>query len=171
MALACTAGVLGCLTPQDIELWEEPLMPNLPPIIDLMAVSPNEAVVCVSEVDEVPVEFRVSNVRDANGVEGQVLFARWFVDYSPDRALTTAIVRSDELVPQEEGSEVYTPVVLTADALRPLTLTDGPHTVEVVISDGFAAGAVEPKNRAVKHGYYSATYKWSINYQVNRTCD
>lgn len=173
LALALTA----CLTPQDIELYveEEPI--NLPPVIDLLHVEPAQPVVCISGVpDEPAVEFRLENVRDPNGVDGQVLSVRWFVDYSlasagsPGGDLSNLIIRAEDIEPVEPGSDVYLPAVLTSSEVQRLLLPNATHTLEAVVSDGFDSSGV-PRNRAVRDGHYATSHKWAVIYLQDRPCD
>lgn len=152
-------------------------MVNLPPEIDLLQVEPTSAVVCVSGVpDEPAVEFRLANIRDPNGVDGQVLSVRWFVDYSPATAdspggdVSSLIIRAEEIEPIEAGSEIYLPVVLSSGEIQRLLRPNNTHTLEAVVSDGFDSSGL-PRNRAVREGHFATSYKWAVFYQQDRPCD
>lgn len=176
--LAPLLGVLaGCLTPQDISLYEEEEMINLPPVIDLLRVEPAHPLVCISGVaDEPPVEFRLENVRDPNGVDGQVLSVRWFVDYSladagsPGGDLSNLIIRAEDIEPVEPGSDVYMPAVMSSAEIQRLLVPNATHVIEAVVSDGFDSSGL-PRNRAVRDGYFSTSHKWAVYYLQDRPCD
>lgn len=169
LATTLTGGP-GCLAPQWIE-GELPA-PNAPPSLDTLNgnVSPATSVVCISDVDE-PIEFRVSNVQDPDGVNGQRLSARWFLDVTPDT--TTPRYVSQTLSPQEQGAETFTPAVLASDKLNRLELgaSGSVHVLEVVISDGFdSTGVKEPLGRATDEGFYAVSYKWAFRYEGASAC-
>lgn len=167
----------ACLTPQDIELYEEEEMINLPPVIDLLHVEPAQPVVCISGIpDEPAVEFRLENVRDPNGIDGQVLSVRWFVDYSlanadaPGGDLSNLIIRAEDIEPVEAGTDVYLPAVMSSSEVQRLLLPNATHTIEAVVSDGFDSSGV-PRNRAVRDGFYATSHKWAVVYLQDRPCD
>lgn len=163
----------GCLSAQEIELIEQFQPFNLPPVIDLTQVEPPQPVVCVSALE--PIEFRLENVRDPNGPERQELSVRWFVDYSlaesdsPGSDQSKNIIKTENLGPVEEGSDVYTPVVLRSSEIQRLLTPNETHVVEAVISDGFSSTG-EPRNRAVREGFYATSYKWTVQFFTDRHC-
>lgn len=178
---ACLA--TGCFAPQEIEPIEDPPVFNEPPVIDIRKVTPSDFEVCMSALDEPGERLNLSaTVEDPNGVDGQVLEARWFVDYEFDVSETTGPrLIQFPLSPQKLGDSVsYPQVTMTWDYLRSLRLSEGVHYVEVVVSDGFSTNqAAEPRNRTTKTepcgtftgDCYLASHVWAVQVRETTPCE
>jgi hypothetical protein len=167
---ALGAGGAACLAPQWIE--GEPAPENAPPTLDERSVSPSTFRVCLSDLDDPPVEFRVDDIRDPDGVRGQALAARWFIDTAPGSSTPNYLI-SQTLSPQQQDPERYTPAVLPATRIgrRELGASGSVHTIEVFVSDGFdSTGVKEPIGRATDPGFYADSYKWTVIYRGSSPC-
>lgn len=169
----------GCFAPQEIAQFEEPLIFNQPPSIDIRTVSPTRPT-CISTAvpDEVEQPTLRALVTDPNGAVGQTLEARWFVDYDPSVTGSLSAVMTKPLSPLQLGDEFsYPPMELPPEVLKRLRLVSGIHQVEVVVSDGFDDGA-PPRNRApslddcggLKGPCYVTSHKWTVEFLENTPC-
>jgi len=167
----CVAGLLsalagGCLVPQSVVSEDPTEGTNHPPVFDPATdISPREAVICVSSLDPAPREFRLERLRDP---DGEPLEARWFIDYDSG---FTAIQKTETLVPAE-GEPVYPAATFSSIDIDPFHRTTGrPFALEVVISDGFAASDLPPRQRALSEGAYAASYRWTVLYRAGAPCE
>ncbi len=165
-SLLLAGAAMACLSPQEIELDVPPEEVNLPPVFDpTRDASPQGAVTCVSGLDETPTEFRLDNLRDVNG---QRLEARWFIGYEGG----FLAVQKSQALERAAGEAVYPPATLLSSEIDPYHRTLGrPFFVEVVVSDGFAAPDVPPRNRAVREGAYAVNYRWVVTYKAGAPCE
>lgn len=169
----------GCFAPQEIMQFEEPLIFNQPPSIDIRTATPTRPT-CISAAvpDDVEQPTLRALVTDPNGVAGQMLEARWFVDYEPDVPSSLSAVMTKPLSPLRLGDEFsYPPLELPPEIIRRLRLVSGIHQVEVVVSDGFDDSA-PPRNRAPQLGdcgefkgpCYVTSHKWTVEFLENAPC-
>lgn len=166
LAIGAFLAIAACLSPQDIEVDVAPVVVNVPPVFDpTKDVSPRDASSCVSTADKPLLEFRISNLRDGNGHEGQQLQARWFVDYDQN-ANSTAIAKSDTLHPFPD-TDVYETARIDASFIHPAPSDS--HVLEVVVSDRFDDNG-SPKNRAIPATSYAVTYRWTFVYKGDAPC-
>ena len=156
---------MGCLSPQSIDV-EEVVVINQPPSFDPTAdVSPRGAVVCLSDLDATPREFRLGNLRDADGGR---LEARWFINYEGG----FLAIQKAQTLERASGEPVYPTTTFLSSEIDPVhrnTLT--PFSIEVVVSDGFAAYDQLPKNRAVAEGAYAVSYRWVVQNRQGTPCE
>jgi len=167
-AIALAAVQTGCLAVQDIEEYQEPAMVNLPPMLNLSDVEPKGVRVCVDRRGDllVPTEFKLSNIRDPNGPDGQTLAVRWFFDYSLASGSVNAQLKQDALKPLGKGTDVYEPTTMDTQTVLSLLTDSEPHALEAVVSDGFDKSDKEPRNRATLAGSFSVSYKWIVGRAV-----
>lgn len=156
---------MGCLSPQSIDV-EEVVVVNQPPSFDPTAdVSPRGAVVCLSDLDATPKEFRLGNLRDADGGR---LEARWFINYEGG----FLAIQKAQTLERASGEPVYPPTTFLSSEIDPVHRnTLAPFAIEVVVSDGFAAYDQIPKNRAVADGAYAVSYRWVVQNRQGTPCE
>jgi hypothetical protein len=180
LAPALALSAPACLSPQDIELFEEEAVVNTPPIIDVRQVTPADPSICVSRLEE-PIEFRIDGVRDPTprrNAQGnpEPLLVRWFLDYEEDTG-GASIIDQGQIV--SLGNGLFSAVEYSSSKLDRLKLPDDTYTLEVVVSEGFADGE-QPTNRAPKpdgclrdadtNPCYVVSYRWSIKYRPEALC-
>ncbi len=172
VGLGTLLSVTGCIAPQDVELYQPPTLARVPPVIDLTHVDPSAPHICVTSQGTPAVTTFRANVLDTS--VSLSLEARWFLNYDPNNNPSTLIIAGDAInvTEVEKGAAfTYQPVTLTSDLLGLRSQSAGVYTLEVVISDSFDAAGVTPRNRAVKKGGYSTSYKWIIDYKGDSPCE
>ena len=164
--IAVALSAAACVVPQEIVADDSESSGNRPPVMDPTTdASPAGALVCASSLDAAPTEFRLDNLRDDDGTP---LEARWFIDYDGG---FTAIQKTETLV-RAASASVYPPTTFSSNDIDPFHRAQGkPFSVEVVVSDGFDGADLAPRQRAVRSGRYSVSYRWSVLYRTGALCE
>jgi hypothetical protein len=167
----------SCLLPENIQPYvAPPAATHSPPVLQIYpSAEPPDAVKCLDGTNYNSTQFTIP-VEDPDGIHGQTLTARWFLDYSelnPESTtpLTNAGVKDTLLSPYVRGDTVTYPPPLFNSAQLDLNPSNPQvYALEVVVSDQFDTTGADPPNRAAAPGYNVTSYKWVINYLGSGTC-